>query len=133
MPEDVVKGLREMVEEAAEGNEGTKGNEATAKEQVVEKEWGMLWIIVIKNVDSSDDRNVIILIAFMFLVLIGMFYIASVLEKGLKWVVCSKHRSSENIESAFVDKKQRDWNNNQNTENFWNCCPSFDTLHSILF
>ena len=111
MPEDVVKGLREMVEEAAEGtkgneaaegNEGTKGNEATAKEQVVEKEWGMLWIIVIKNVDSSDDRNVIILIAFMFLVLIGMFYIASVLEKGLKWVVCSKHRSSENIESAFV-------------------------------
>ena len=106
MPEDVVKGLREMVEEAAEGtkgNEETKGNEATEKEQVVEKEWGMQWNIVIKNVDISDDRNVIILIAFMFLVLIGMFYIASVLEKGLKWVVCSKHRSSENIESAFVD------------------------------
>lgn len=102
MPEDVVKGLREMVEEAAEATEGTKGSEATAKEQVVEKEWGMQWIIVIKNVDSSDDRNVIILIAFMFLVLIGMFYIASVLEKGLKWVVCSKNRSSENIESAFV-------------------------------
>ena len=40
------------------------------------------------NVDSSDDRNVIILIAFMFLVLIGMFYIASLLEKGLKLFVC---------------------------------------------
>ena len=35
MPEDVVKGLREMVEEATEGSEGT------AKEQVVEKEWGI--------------------------------------------------------------------------------------------
>ena len=95
MPEDVVKGLREMVEEAAEGTKGnkaTEGNEATAKEQVVEKEWGMLWIIVIKNVDSSDDRNVIILIAFMFLVLIGMFYIASVLEKGMQLFVCLKNR-----------------------------------------
>ena len=42
----------------------------------------------------------------MFLVLIGMFYISSVLEKGLKWVVCSKHRSSENMESVFGIKNK---------------------------
>lgn len=47
MPEDVVKGLREMVEEVAEateetkGDEATEGSEATSKEQVVEKEWGI--------------------------------------------------------------------------------------------
>lgn len=39
MPEDVVKGLREMVEDA-ETTKATEAAEGTTKEQVVEKEWG---------------------------------------------------------------------------------------------
>lgn len=39
MPEDVVKGLREMVEDT-ETTKATEAAEGTTKEQVVEKEWG---------------------------------------------------------------------------------------------
>ena len=52
------------------------------------KKNGVLGMILVLNLDRYDDRNVIILIAFMFLVLIGMFYIASVLQKGMKSFVC---------------------------------------------
>ena len=70
MPEDVVKGLRDIVEETAEEPKKEESKEP-------EKQW-----------DRQDDINMCILITLMFAVLAGMFYIAALLQKQPALHVC---------------------------------------------